>query len=401
MSATYALIPAAGRSARFSTSGDSKVFAPLRGCPLLRWTVSAFAAHDDVDGIVIVIGAEDVARCREALMGIDKMFAIVVGGETRQASVQIGLFTLGAALDDIVLVHDGARPLVSAAIIDRCIAGVRVNNNAVAALPISDTLKRTQPSATGEIGTIVTETLDRENVWAMQTPQAFRYETLLHAHVAAHDAQFVGTDEAALVEHLGDGAVYLVPGATENIKVTRPEDLALAEALLEQRLGNAGRQVRVGFGYDIHRLVPGRRLVLGGVEIPDPEGRGLEGHSDADVLLHALCDALLGAAGLADIGTLYPNTDPAFAGIASIRLLADVAARLRQQNFTVVNVDMTVIAEAPKVAPYVGRMREIIAAQLGLEPARVGIKATTNEGLGALGQEEGIAAHAVASLISC
>jgi 2-C-methyl-D-erythritol 4-phosphate cytidylyltransferase/2-C-methyl-D-erythritol 2,4-cyclodiphosphate synthase len=265
-------------------------------------------------------------------------------------------------------------------------------------LPVSDTLKRAKPQAPSGTSNVVAETLDRENVWAMQTPQAFSYQTLLKASVAAHDRRFVGTDEAALIEHLGDIDVHLVHGAAENIKVTRPEDLALAEVLLGQRFAEKEKQIRVGFGYDIHRLVPGRRLILGGVEVPDVLGRGLDGHSDADVLLHALCDALLGAAGLPDIGTLYPNTDPAFAGIASTRLLADVASRLRQQHFRIVNVDATLIAEAPKIAPYVSRMRETIAAGLGLEPSCVGIKATTNEGLGALGQGDGIAAHAVVSL---
>ncbi len=391
MTATYALIPAAGLGARFSTSGDNKVFAPLRGRPLLRWTVSAFAQHPEIDGIVVVTGAGDTARCREALAGLDKVLAVVSGGAARQESVQIGLFTLGAAPDDIVLVHDGARPLVTADIIDRSIAGAKSNGNAVVALPVADTLKRADAAQT------VLETLDRRDVWAMQTPQAFSFQTLLNAHVLAHDDGFVGTDEASLVEHLGDVPVHLVLGAPENIKVTRPEDMTLADVLLEKRLGERPQPL-IGFGYDIHRLVPGRRLVLGGVEVPDPQGRGLDGHSDADVLLHALCDALLGAAGLPDIGVLYPNTDPAYAGVSSVSLLADVAQRLARQNLRVANVDMTLIAEAPKIAPYVGLMREIIAAQLGLEPARVGIKATTNEGLGALGRGEGMAAHAVVCL---
>lgn len=390
MTATYALIPAAGRGARFSTDsggdGGNKVFTPLWGEPLLRRTVRAFAGHDGVDGIVVVTGASDIARCRETLAGLDKVMAIVVGGATRQASVGIGLFALGAAPDDLILVHDGARPLISADTIDRCIQGARENGSAVAALPVHDTLKRIGGTQ------IVRETVDREGLWAVQTPQAFRSQTLLNAHVHASATGFTGTDEASLVEHLGEVPIHLVPGEPSNIKVTRPEDLSMADALLGYR------ETRVGFGYDIHRLVPGRRLVLGGVEIADPQGRGLDGHSDADVLLHALCDALLGAAGLPDIGTLYPNTDPAFAGVASTRLLQDVAARLGAAGLRVVNVDLTLIAEAPKIMPHVARMREIISGVLGLEPSRVGIKATTNEGLGALGQGQGMAAHAVASV---
>lgn len=387
MTATYALIPAAGHGARFnidsSVDGVNKVFAPLQGIPLLRRTVRAFADHEGVDGIIVVTGASEVARCRETLWGLDKVMAVVVGGASRQESVSIGLFALGAAPDDLILVHDGARPLVSAAVINRCVQGGRENGSAVAALPVHDTLKRVEKEQ------IVRETVDRQNLWAVQTPQAFRAQTLLNAHVHANATGFTGTDEASLVEHLGGVPIHLVLGEPSNIKVTRPEDLRMADALLGRR------ETRVGFGYDIHRLSAGRRLVLGGVEIADPQGRGLEGHSDADVLLHALCDALLGAAGLPDIGTLYPNTDPAYAGIASTRLLQDVVARLGAAGFQVVNVDTTLIAEAPKIMPHVTQMREIIAGLLGLEPSRVGIKATTNEGLGALGQGQGIAAHAV------
>ena len=200
------------------------------------------------------------------------------------------------------------------------------------------------------------------------------------------------------MEALGDEPVHLVLGASDNLKITRPEDLPLAEAILRSRHPQAAGQTRVGFGYDIHRLVPGRRLMLGGVEIPDPQGRGLDGHSDADVLLHALMDALLGAAGLPDIGHLFPNTDPAYAGADSARLLAEVHRRVSEQGFFVVNVDATLIAESPKIAPFVAQMRKVIAGHLHLEPAQVGIKATTNEGLGALGAGQGIAAHAVAGL---
>ena len=394
MTATYALIPAAGRAARFSTEGVSsgnKVFAPLMGRPLLRWTVEAFAAHAAVDGILVVAGAGEVARCREALDGVGKLLSIIPGGETRQASVAIGLFTLGGAADDLVLVHDGARPLVTPDIITRCLDGAREFGNAVAALPIADTLKAVDERQT------IQRTVDREGLWAVQTPQAFRVATLFAAHIAARDTGWTGTDEASLVERFGDEPVHLVPGAPSNFKVTRPDDLRLAEAVLRSRLEAPMGQTRIGFGYDIHPLVAGRRLVLGGVEIPSP--RGLDGHSDADVLLHALCDALLGAAGLPDIGSLFPNTDPAYKGISSLHLLHQVCERLAQESYHIGNVDLTLIAEAPKIAPHVPRMRALIAETLHIEPARVGIKATTNEGLGSLGRGEGIAAHAVAAII--
>lgn len=397
MTAAYALIPAAGLGARFSTSGGNKVFAPLAGQPLLRYTVGAFAEHARIDGIVVVTGADDVRRCREALAGLDKVMAVVAGGATRQESVGIGLFALGAEPADVILVHDGARPLVTTALINRCIDGVQASGSAVAALPVSDTLKSASSEPAASASPIITGDIARDGLWAVQTPQAFPYQTLLNAHVAASADDFTGTDEASLVQHLGD-PVHLVMGSTDNIKVTRAEDLALAEAILTTSQGAMLSETRIGFGYDIHRLIPNRRLMLGGVLVPSPDGRGLDGHSDADVLLHALCDALLGAAGLPDIGNLFPNTDPAYSNIDSIKLLQDVSARIAQAGFAVTNADMTLIAEAPKIAPYVPQMRTIIANALGIDAARVGIKATTHEGLGALGAGEGMAAHAVASL---
>ena len=398
MTATYALIPAAGRAARFNTEPSSdgkadgnKVFAPLAGRPLLRWTAEAFAAHPAIDGILVVAGSGEVTRCREALDGVEKLLSIIPGGETRQASVAVGLFTLGGDPDDLVLVHDGARPLVTPDIITRCLDGAHEFGNAVAALPVADTLKAVDQHQT------IQRTVDREGLWAVQTPQAFRVATLFEAHIAARDRGWTGTDEASLVEQFSNEPVHLVLGAPSNFKVTRPDDLRLAEAVLRARLEAPMGQTRIGFGYDIHPLAVGRRLVLGGVEIPSP--RGLDGHSDADVLLHALCDALLGAAGLPDIGSLFPNTDPTYKGISSLSLLHQVCERLAQESYHVGNVDLTLIAEAPKIAPHVPRMRALIAETLHIEPARVGIKATTNEGLGSLGRGEGIAAHAVAAII--
>ena len=394
MTAAYALIPAAGRAARFSTDGGAgnKVFAPLAGKTVLRWTVEAFAAHDGIDGIVVVAGAGEAARCREALAGVDKSLSIVPGGRTRQESVSLGLFALGGNPDDLVLVHDGARPLVTPEVIGRCLDGAWRNANAVAALPVADTLKAVTEAQT------VTRTVDREGLWAVQTPQAFRLATLFEAFAAAHDAGWAGTDEASLVEKFTDEPVHLVAGDPANFKITRPEDLGVAEAVLAARhpLPRETSMMRIGFGYDIHRLTEGRRLMLGGIEIPSP--RGLDGHSDADVLLHALCDALLGAAGLPDIGHLFPNTDPAFKNIASLELLRQVMAQITLAGYQVSNVDTTLIAEAPKIAPYVPQMQAVIADALRVEPGQVGIKATTNEGLGSLGRGEGIAAHAVAAI---
>ncbi len=393
MSAKYALIPAAGRASRFSPEGGTgnKVFALLGGKPLLYWTALAFAAHPQIDGIVVVAGPAEVSRCREALAGVD-ILAVVAGGQTRQESVAIGLFTLGGDPDDLILVHDAARPLVSAAVIDRCLAGAQHSGNAVAALPVTDTLKAADDTLT------VQRTVDRDGLWAMQTPQAFRLATLFEAHSAARSTGWLGTDEAALVEQFTDEPVHLVLGDPANFKVTRPEDLPLAEALWQSRQPPVMTQSRIGFGYDIHPLAEGRQLFLGGVEIPSL--RGLDGHSDADVLLHALCDALLGAAGLPDIGHLFPNTDPTYKGASSLSLLAEVVRRVQEAGFAVGNADMTLIAEAPKIAPYIAEMQAGIAEVLRVKPVQVGIKATTNEGLGSLGRGEGIAAHAVALLVS-
>ena len=356
------------------------------------WTASAFAAHPQIDGIVIVAGPTEISRCREALAGVEKVLAIVAGGQTRQESVAIGLFTLGGDPDDLILVHDAARPLVSNAVIDRCLEGAQKFGNAVAALPVSDTLKAADDSLT------VQRTVDREGLWAMQTPQVFRLGTLFEAHSEARRVGWAGTDEAALVEQFSDEPVHLVLGDPANFKITRPDDLPLAEAILSSRRTLIMSQPRIGFGYDIHPFITGRKLMLGGVEILS--ARGLDGHSDADVLLHALCDALLGAAGLPDIGHLFPNTDAAYKGASSLTLLAEVVRRIGAAGYAVGNADMTLIAEAPKIAPYVAEMRAVIAECLLVTPAQVGIKATTNEGLGALGRGEGIAAHAVALLVT-
>lgn len=393
--AAYALIPAAGRAARFQSGEDgmagNKVLATLAGKPVLRRTVDAFAKHSDIDGIVVVCGPEEVSLVRAALAGAGKLLAIVPGGRTRQESVAMGLFALGGNAEDLILVHDGARPLVSAALISRCLEAAPRQGNAVAALPVTDTLKAADDAQT------VTSTIDRERLWAVQTPQVFRLATLYEAHTAARDAGWTGTDEASLVEKFTDEPVHLVLGDPENCKITRPADLRLAEALLRSRQELIPMLPRIGFGYDIHPLVVGRPLFLGGVEIPG--ARGLEGHSDADVLLHALCDALLGAAGLPDIGHLFPNTEAAYKNISSLTLLREVSGHLVGMGYTVGNVDVTVIAEAPKIAPFVTQMRMNIAGVLGVTDAQVGIKATTNEGLGALGRGEGIAAHAVAAIV--
>jgi len=247
-------------------------------------------------------------------------------------------------------------------------------------IPLLDTIKQVHND-------VVVGTVSREGLYRSQTPQVCRLQALRSAHHKSSDQ----TDEAAAIESIG-GSVRVVPGDPANLKVTTSEDLEILRKLMDE-----SPTIRTGIGYDIHRFGPGLRLVIGGIEIPEADG--LAGHSDADVLTHAICDALLGAAGMPDIGVLFPNTDPAYAGIDSQNLAVDVAARLAAAGWRTENVDSTVVAERPKISGYVPAMRERLAKSLGVQPDRVNVKATTNEGLGALGAAEGIAAYAIATII--
>jgi 2-C-methyl-D-erythritol 4-phosphate cytidylyltransferase/2-C-methyl-D-erythritol 2,4-cyclodiphosphate synthase len=290
------------------------------------------------------------------------------------------------------VIHDAARPFVSADLISRTIVAAAESGAALAALPARDTVKRARPDH------IVAETLPRESIFLAQTPQAFRCDVLRDA-LAQRDAGDA-TDEATLAERAGH-TVRLVDGEASNIKITTPDDLAVAEAIAMERDGVSRaapvRTGRVGTGYDLHRLVDGRRLILGGVTIPFE--RGLLGHSDADAICHAVTDAVLGAAGAGDIGRHFPDTDPQWKDASSIDLLRRAAAIIREQGFDVGNVDVVVIAERPKLAPYIDRMRANIAAALGSAVDRVSLKGKTNEGVDAVGRGEAIAAHAVALLL--
>jgi 2-C-methyl-D-erythritol 4-phosphate cytidylyltransferase / 2-C-methyl-D-erythritol 2,4-cyclodiphosphate synthase len=382
-----AVVPAAGRGERFGAGGP-KALVPLRGRPLVEHVVAALGAARAVDAIVVAAPAdalETVGRVARAAAG-DKIAAVVPGGADRQASVARGLAAVPDGVE-VVLVHDGARPLVPVALIDAVAGAALRDGAATAAVAVDETLKR------GADGWVET-TVDRAGLYRIQTPQAFGRALLETAHREAERAGFRGTDDAALVERLGR-PVRLVPGTATNLKVTTPADLKLAEALL--RCEEPSSFVpRVGIGFDAHRLVLGRALILGGVAIPS--SRGLEGHSDADVVAHAVMDALLGAAGQGDIGRRFPPDDPAYAGADSMRLLARVRTLLAEQGWRAGHIDVIVMAEAPRIAPHVDAMRSAMAAALDADPGRISIKATTLEGMGAIGREEGIAAQAVASL---
>lgn len=397
-----AVIPAAGRARRFG-SGENKVWASLAGRAILEWTLSAFDAHPAISSVALVVSADEQDRAREIASAFPKVRAIVPGGETRAESVRNGLEALPPDIE-IVLVHDAARPLVPADVIARVVAATVEVGAAVPGLPLSDTVKRMDGA--GRVRATVPRSVTQEGetlagLTAVQTPQGARRDILRAAYARFDFGAGEPTDEASLVEALG-APVAVVPGDPANIKITRMEDIALAERLLSGAPPSASHntgEIRTGFGYDVHAFAApeaGRRLFLGGIAIP--HDRGLEGHSDADVLLHAVCDALLGALALGDIGILFPNTDPAYKDISSLQLLSIVGANVQEMGGEIVNIDATVLAEVPKLMPHRAAMQQAMAACLGLDPGRISVKATTSEKMGFVGRQEGIACWAVATV---
>jgi len=390
--ATSAIIPASGLGRRLGR-GTGKAFVPLLGKPLIVFTLTPFELSQAVGEIILVVGEEDVTRAEQVLddCEISKVKAVVAGGRERQDSVRNGLRAVSPD-SEIIAIHDGARPLVSTEMIEASVGAARESGAAVAAMPVTDTIKTSQDRRTVE------STLDRAGLYSAQTPQTFRREIIEAAYDRAYADGFYGTDDACLVERMGL-PVALVPGSHENIKVTTPTDLLIAEAIMNRRISDFGFRIsdlgpRVGYGYDVHRFSEGRKLFLGGIEF---EGeKGLLGHSDADVMLHAVMDAVLGAAGLGDIGKLFPDTDPAYKDIRSTKLLAEVRRILLEKGWAVGNVDVTLLAERPRIASRVPEMCDHIAEGLGIRPDQVSIKASTSEGLGFVGRGEGMACHTVA-----
>lgn len=387
---TAAIVPAAGRGSRFGSS-DNKVWADLCGRPVLEWSVSAIAAHPAILGVVLVAAAGDRARAEALAARVPRVLTVVTGGATRAESVQAGLRALPDTTD-IVLVHDGARPLVSRATISHVLEGVIEHGAAVPGLPVADTVKRVSGDG------VVVENVSREGLWSVQTPQGALRELLERAYSEAFEADAPPTDEAGLLERSGV-PVHVVLGDPDNVKITVPEDLERAAAALRQRgsANDGSRACRTGFGYDAHRLEEGRELWLGGVRIE--HDRGLVGHSDADVVLHAVCDALLGAVAGGDIGVLFPDSDPRNRGRRSSEFVVEAAARAREAGWSVSNIDVTLVAEEPRIGPYRLAMREAIAAAVGVDTDKVSVKATTNEGMGCVGRGEGLACWAVAALV--
>ena len=375
-----AIIPAGGRGARFGASVPKQLLA-LAGRPILAHSVGAIASSPDVTDLVVALPTELVSIPPDYLSTIGKPLTIVAGGRRRRDSVA-NAFAQIASRADIVLIHDAARPLVSHDVIRRTIDAAAACGAAIAAVRASDTVKEVDDERR------VTATLSRERIYLAQTPQAFRVDVLRDALQVEGDA----TDEAALAERAGH-RVEVVDGDARNMKITTPDDLAIAERLLR---GGGAVTLRIGNGYDLHRLVSGRPLILGGVHIPFE--RGLDGHSDADAVCHAVTDAVLGACGAGDIGRHFPDTDPAWKDANSILLLQRAAAVVREQRFAIVNVDVVVIAQQPKLAPHAAAMAANVAAALGIEAAQVSIKGKTNEGVDSMGTGASIAVHAVALL---
>lgn len=388
MGKCVALVVAAGRGRRFG--GETpKQYLDLGGRSVLRHSLATFAAHPGVDSVRAVIHPDDRGLYDIAAMGLGLMEP-TSGGVSRQESVRFGLESLNAdgTPPGLVLIHDGARPFIDGGTIGRVIAALNTVPGAIAAVPVNDTLKRISPQSAGDSSLLIEATIDRSGLWRAQTPQGFRYADILAAHRAVVGEEL--TDDAAVAERAGL-AVSLVMGSEENVKITTAADLLRAA----RRFGGAA-ETRVGNGFDVHRFCPGDHVNLCG--IPVPHSHGLDGHSDADVALHALTDALLGAVAAGDIGHHFPPSNPRWKGAPSDIFLSHAAGLACGLGGTITAVDVTIICERPKIGPYRAAMIERLAAILGIGADRVSVKATTTEGLGFTGRQEGIAAQATATV---
>ncbi|HVM99634.1 MAG TPA: bifunctional 2-C-methyl-D-erythritol 4-phosphate cytidylyltransferase/2-C-methyl-D-erythritol 2,4-cyclodiphosphate synthase [Caulobacteraceae bacterium] len=372
------VIVAAGSGTR-AGPGGAKQWRPLAGKPVARWTAEAFLAAGSSD-LVVVIGAGQEAEAAEAFAGLASV-RLATGGAARSDSVKAGLAALTGPDDELVLIHDAARPLLRVEHIRRLVEALETAPAGILALPLADTLKRGDETAR------IVETPSRAGLWRAQTPQGFRLGAIRAAYAAWPPGE-EPTDEAIVVERAG-GEVALVPGDPALAKLTYPEDFAMAE-----QLAGAARTTRVGQGLDAHRFGPGDAVWLCGIRIA--HSHALVGHSDADAGLHAITDAVLGAIGEGDIGDHFPPTDPKWRGAASDQFLLHAAELVARRGGRILNVDVTLVCERPKIKPHRAAMRARLAEILGLDLAAVSVKATTMEGMGFTGREEGLLAQAVA-----
>lgn len=388
---TVALIVAAGRGSRAADAGSGpKQYTALGASCVLTEAMRPLLLSPLIDHVLVVIHRDDTTNYAAAVACLDhtKLLDAATGGATRQHSVRAGLDALSRLSPERVLIHDAARPFLTADTIERVVAALTANPAAIPALPLADTLKRAGPNGT------VAATVDRAGLWRAQTPQGFRYSDIVAAHAAAAAAgRFDFTDDAAIAEWFGL-AVQIVPGNISNIKLTTAEDMRMAQAAhMPAHLPD----IRTGQGFDVHRFMPGDHVWLCGVRVP--HSHGVEAHSDGDVALHALTDALLGAIADGDIGQHFKNTDPRWRGASSDLFLADAVRRVTERGGRISNVDVTVLCETPKIGPHRDAMRARMAEILGLPVDRVALKATTTEQLGFAGRREGLAAMALATVV--
>jgi 2-C-methyl-D-erythritol 4-phosphate cytidylyltransferase/2-C-methyl-D-erythritol 2,4-cyclodiphosphate synthase len=384
---TIAIIPAGGAGKRLK-SHIAKQYLLLDSLPVLVHTLKVFQKSKEIDEIIIALPPEDLVHIRQELIekyGLTKVTNAVAGGNERQDSVKNCLTAIEGKCD-LVVIHDAVRPFVSEELIKQVVDSAKTTGAAIAGVKTKDTIKEVKED------NMVGATVPRQNLWLTQTPQAFDFELLRKAYQKAYAENFYGTDDASLVERLGK-EVKMMEGSYENIKITTNEDMLMANALINKK-NKFG--FRTGFGYDSHRFDADRKLVLGGVEIPFD--KGLYGHSDADALIHAICDALLGAAGADDIGRHFPDNDPEYRNISSMILLERVNKIIKAKGVSINNIDATVVMEQPKLAPYAARMVANIARALKIPEDCINIKAKTNEGMGFTGRNEGVAVFATAAV---
>jgi 2-C-methyl-D-erythritol 4-phosphate cytidylyltransferase/2-C-methyl-D-erythritol 2,4-cyclodiphosphate synthase len=377
MSRIAAIIPAAGLGTRMGAE-TPKQFLELDGMPLVIFALRRLAACPDITDFFIATRADDIVSLQDkvAKAALGRPARVVHGGDTRQQSVANALAQVDPATE-IVLVHDAVRPFVTAEQIERVIAEARTRGAAILGIPAIDTVKEVKRASLPQDVALITSTIPRERIVLAQTPQAFSYPLLRDAFRKAQQDDITASDEASLVERFGHD-VFVVLGSERNLKITRPADMDL--------------------GYDLHRLAEGRKLMIGGVDVPFEKGS--VGHSDADVLAHALCDALLGAAGLGDIGTHFPDTDPKWKDASSLLFLEHARKLLDEKHLRIAHLDAVVICERPKLGPHFPAMRAALAKSLGIAPEQINLKAKTNEGTGEIGRGEAIAAHTIATLES-
>jgi 2-C-methyl-D-erythritol 4-phosphate cytidylyltransferase/2-C-methyl-D-erythritol 2,4-cyclodiphosphate synthase len=394
MTKTVALITTSGRGTRLSSEGIPKQYLPLAGVPLLRHSILAFLNHPKVDDVICVIHPDDMQLYEEATIGLD-LLNPVFGGETRQISVHNGLEALREYNDGgptKVLIHDGVRPFVSKQIISGVLEKLETHPAVIPAIAVEDTIKKYSDGK-------IEWTLERQDLWRAQTPQGFLYEDIVNAHSAFKDLHF--TDDASLNEYAGI-PVAIIPGSQNNFKITTKEDYERAKHIAKIFIENVQEETRVGTGYDVHRFRKKEKhesdfIRICGVDVE--YNRKIEAHSDGDVGIHALIDAMLGAIGEGDIGDHFPPSDPKWKDCDSHEMLKTVNHLLIKKGGRLVNIDITVVCELPKISKHKQKMRETLAKILNISPTRVNIKATTTEKLGFLGRSEGLAADAAVSVV--